>query len=88
MLLPAIHSFANGKGRDRFLLHFGKLPFQHGPDEATGRVSLLFQVIELGFEIGGQLNHDSYKIWHTLAPLKIRHSYDQTARMNAHAMPC
>jgi len=51
--LPTIHSFPNWKGRHRFLLHFGKLPFQHGPDEATGRVSLLFQVIELGFEIDG-----------------------------------
>ena len=49
--LPAIHSFPNWKGGHRLLLHFGKLPFQHGPDEATGSVSLLFQVIELGFEI-------------------------------------
>jgi hypothetical protein len=51
--LSAIHSFPNWKGRHRFLLHLGKLPFQHSPDEAASRVSLLFQVIELGFEIHG-----------------------------------
>jgi hypothetical protein len=49
--LPAIHSFPNWNGRHKLLLPFGKLPFQHGPDEATGRVSLLFQAIELGFEM-------------------------------------
>lgn len=85
--LPAIHSLPNWKGRNRLLLHFGKLPFQHGSDETAGRVSLLFQVIELGFEIEGQLNHNSDEFWHTLAPLKMD-TYAKPARVNALAMPC
>ncbi len=67
--LPAIHPLTNWKRRHRLLFHFGELPFQHGSDEAAGRVSLLFQVIELSFKVEGQLNDDSYKFWHTLAPL-------------------
>jgi hypothetical protein len=69
--LSAARSFPSVKRRHRFFLHFGELSFQHGPDEAAGGISLLFQAIELGFEIDWQLNYDSYEIWHTRAPLKI-----------------
>ena len=51
--LSATHLFPKWKGRHRFFLPLGKLPFQHRPDEATRRVSLSFQFIELDFEIHG-----------------------------------